>query len=64
MKKLRMVVELEYEDEIMYDKDDPAAVEWFFSEIIFNDTEEGALILHSNEIGDSLGVVRVLQIQE
>ncbi len=44
--------------------DDPASVEWFSQEVLMNQTEDGALYLHSNEVGDTVGRVRVLVVHD
>lgn len=53
--KLKMFIELEYDADTMHDEDGKA---WFFDEILGD--KEG-LILHSNELGDEVGHVTVLQ---
>ena len=50
------IVELEYDTELMHGND-PDAVEWFRSTLLNDD-----LVLHSNEIGDEIGTVRVIRI--
>lgn len=57
MRKALMTIELEYDADIMHG-DDQESVDWFYSEILSE--EKGMLILHSNEIGDVIGTVRVL----
>ena len=52
--KLRFEIELDYDAEVMHG-DDPTEIEWFMTLLM---TEE--LILHSNEIGDAVGTVRIL----
>ena len=54
---LKLTIELDYDAEIMH-QDDPDAIEWFFKHILNDDL----LILHSNEIGDAIGEVKVLEI--
>jgi len=54
--KIRLIVELEYDTELMHGND-PDAVEWFRSTLLNDD-----LVLHSNEIGDEIGTVRVIRI--
>ena len=61
MKKLRMLIELEYDDEIMHHSD-PDAINWFHQNVLLSPSEGGELILNSNELGDSLGIVKVLGI--
>jgi hypothetical protein len=57
MAKVLMTVELDYDADIAHG-DDPEATAWFFGEILSE--EKGLLLLHSNEIGDCIGKVRVL----
>ena len=57
MKKIKMTVELEYDDEIMHG-DCKESEEWFRCEILNKD--KGLLLLHSNEIGDSVGKITIL----
>ena len=56
MTKLKLLVELEYDAEMMYAGDDEAE-NWFF-EIVLKD----GLFLHSDEIGDCVGTVTVLEV--
>jgi len=60
MAKIRMVIELEYDDEIMHG-DSEEDKEWFFDEILMNNLD-GPLVLFSNELGDEVGIVKVLSI--
>ncbi|MBU6429695.1 MAG: hypothetical protein KGR26_11830 [Cyanobacteria bacterium REEB65] len=59
MKRLRLLIDFTYDDEMMHGGDgDPVAREWFMQLLL---TRE--LILHENdEIGDDLGEVRVVEI--
>ena len=59
MAKILMTVELEYDADVMYGTDD-VSIAWFFDEILSGD--KGQLLLHSNEIGDTIGTIRVLSI--
>ena len=61
MRKIKLEIELEYDDEIMHG-DDKEAIDWFKNTILSNET--GLLLLHSNEIGDTVGKVSVLKILE
>jgi len=60
MKSLTLVIELEYDDEIMH-HDDQEARDWFYNNILLG---RGGLLLHSNEIGDTIGSVTVADIVE
>ena len=55
-----MFVELEYDDEIMHGTD-AEAVDWFYKDIL-GSKQKNDLILHSNEIGDEIGTIKVLDI--
>lgn len=56
--KIRMLVELEYDGETMHG-DDEDAICWFFYDIL----KKEVLTLHSNEIGDEIGTVKVLEFR-
>jgi hypothetical protein len=62
VKTLLITATLEYDDVIMHDND-PESKEWFMG-MLKGDAGEGDLILHSNEIGDSIGVVKVISMRE
>ena len=59
MSVVRLEIVLEYDAGVMYGND-PESREWFFNKIL---GDEGALILHSNEIGDDVGIVKVLRVE-
>ena len=52
--KIRLLIELEY-DETLYGCD-PEEIEWFDRELLGHD-----LLLHSNDVGDTVGTVTVLE---
>lgn len=56
MSKLIMTIELNYDADLMHG-DDKESIDWFYN-LLKNDK----LILHSNEIGDEVGTVKVLKI--
>lgn len=61
MKKIKMIVELEYEDSLEgNDQDDKDC----FIDFVLKgkDAEEINLILHSNYLGEEIGVINVLEI--
>lgn len=58
MKKLRLEVILEYNDNIMHG-DDKDAIEWFYDFILGEE-----LGVHSNHIGDIIGTIKVLKIKK
>ena len=55
MKTERLMIELEYDDDLVH-SNEPEAVEWFWLDVMGGD-----LVLHSNEIGDEVGRVKVLK---
>ncbi len=61
MRKVTLTIELEYDDEIMHGNDEDAE-KWFFDEILT--AKHGDLILHSNELGDSLGIITKLELSK
>ena len=58
MKKIKMVVELSY-DEIMHGNT-PEEMSWFLGQVL---GDKVGLLLHSNEIGDTVGQIEVLEIK-
>ena len=60
MTKLTMIVELTYDEDIMH-HDSPEEVAWFMDSILLNPPPE-SLLLHSNELGDTIGEVKILSI--
>jgi hypothetical protein len=61
MKKIKMVVELNYDAEMMHNGNkDKESKDWFFNEILIS--KRGDLRLHSNEIGDEIGEIKVIKI--
>ena len=62
MKKLKLEVELTYDAKLMHGgDDDKEAKDWFFKRILGGRKID--LILHSNEIGDEIGTIKVLKIK-
>ena len=62
MKTLKLLVELTYDEDQMHGED-PESIRWFRDEILMCENRED-LLLHSNEIGDTVGSIRVLQLPE
>ena len=60
MRTIRMVIDLTYDEDITHGTDHGCR-DWFYNEIL-RDECEGGLLLHSNEIGDEIGTVRVVKI--
>lgn len=61
MKKLVMTIEVEVED-YMYNENCQEETNWFYNEVLLNPVKGEELNLHSNCIGDSVGIVKVLNI--
>ena len=61
MKTIKIEVELTYDDNVMHG-DDQDAIDWFVYDVLLNPDED--LILHSNDIGDMLGTVKITQIMD
>jgi len=59
MKKIKMIIELEYDDKFIHGGD-LEGIEWFYNKILIG--EGGLLLLHSNEIGDHIGSVKGIEI--
>ena len=63
MKSLEMTVVLEYDEESMHGNE-PEAIDWFHNFILLQKGGSGMLLLHSNEIGDTVGEIKVLALKE
>lgn len=59
MTTVKMEIELSY-DETMVHGDDEQSKQWFFGHILNGNT--GELMLHSNDIGDTIGSVKVIRV--
>ena len=62
-RKVKMLIELDFED-MAFSLDDAESVQLFEQEVLMNQTEDGALYLHSNEVGDTVGRVRILVVHD
>lgn len=61
MAKIRLVIELDYDDSLMHSGDeDEDARNWFFGDIL---ADGGRLSLSSGEIGDVIGSVKVVSVE-
>lgn len=60
MKKIKMMVELSYNANFMHGKD-KESTQCFYRDIL-KSKRKNDLILHSNEVGDQIGTVKVLHI--
>jgi hypothetical protein len=56
MSKIKLVVELDYPAHLFHEEDGESK-RWFFEDILGRDE----LILYSNEIGDDIGTIKVLE---
>jgi len=52
--KIKMTIEVEVEDGFLNFSDEDEKI-WFENEVLIGD---GTLMLHSNEIGDTIGVIK------
>jgi hypothetical protein len=60
MKKIELIIELKYDEELMHDKDkDEDAKEWFFDYILKGD---GLYLGERGEVDDEIGTVKVIRI--
>lgn len=59
-KTLKLEIELTYEAYLMHG-DDKESIDWFYNDIL-KSKRRNDLILHSNEIGDEIGTVKVIKI--
>lgn len=57
-KTIKLEAEFTYDQECMHGEDKEAR-EWFFKDILMKDT----LIVHSNEIGDEIGTIKITKIK-
>ena len=60
MIKMTLKIEVEYNQEILFDKNDNESVEWFEKDVL-GDRE--SLMLHSDEVGGMIGNVNVIEIE-
>jgi hypothetical protein len=51
--KIKIEAEIEFDEDTWYSHADNEELEWFTS--LLNDKENIMLVLHSNDIGDSIG---------
>ncbi len=61
MKTIKLEVELTYDNEVIHD-DDPESLEWFYNNILKQSESDELLLLHSNEFGDTIGEIKVINI--
>lgn len=59
--KIKMLVELDYDAELIHGNSQ-SGIEWFRRDILLNASPP--LLLHSNDIGEQIGEVKVLEIIE
>ncbi len=58
MKTIKLLLELTYEDDIVHGNC-PESLGYFYKEVL---GDRIGLMLHSNELGDTIGTVKVLEI--
>lgn len=59
--RMKMVIELDCDNTAFFIGDN-TCFEWFYRYVLMNETDEGALYLHSNELGESIGRVTVIKL--
>jgi len=62
MKTIKIIAELRYDDKIMHDKD-KESIDWFYNDIL-KSKRKNDLVLHSNEIGDEIGTIKIIKLKE
>ena len=60
MKTITITAELKYDDRTMHGKS-KEDIEWFYNDIL-KSKRKNDLFLHSNEIGDEVGQIKILKI--
>lgn len=60
MKKIKMIIELNYDAKLMHG-DDKESIDWFYKDIL-GSKRKNDLSIHSNEIGDEIGTIKVVKI--
>lgn len=60
MKKIKLQIELMYDAKNMHGND-KRSIDWFYNDVL-KSKRKNDLVLHSNEIGDEIGTVKVLKI--
>lgn len=60
MRTIKLIVELKYDANMMHGKD-KESIDWFYNDIL-KTKRKNDLILHSNEIGDEVGEIKVIDI--
>ena len=62
MKVLKLVIELTYDPFLWHgDENDTEARDWFFKEVL---SDKHDLLLHSNGVGDTIGTVKIIDIED
>ena len=60
METIKLEIELKYNAKIMHENN-RESIDWFYKDILMSRGKNG-LTLHSNEIGDEIGAIKVLKI--
>ncbi len=58
--KVSLLVELTYDADVMHG-DDTESIDWFYKDIL-GSKRKNDLVLHSNEIGDEIGTIKVISL--
>lgn len=53
MAKIKIECEIEFDENLWYSHKDEEELEWFMS--LLNDKENTMVVLHSNDVGDTIG---------
>lgn len=59
MKTIRVIADITYDDEIMCDESDTNQLDWLRNLILGDDN-----LMHNNELGDTFGDIKILEILE
>jgi len=54
-KRIKIIAELTYDEDLWYKNKEEK--DWFFNEVLNED-----LILHSNDVGDAIGTIKIKEI--
>lgn len=59
--KIELLIEVDLSS-FAFDVKNEESIKYFKNNVLLNKTEDGGLVLHSNEIGDEIGTVKVFGI--
>lgn len=60
MKTIKLEIELTFDQELWYEKDDPESIEWFHEQLYSDNLD----LFIGGDIGDFIGSVKVLNIKD